>query len=149
MKSQWNTKAIRIHPLWIVNVCTEFHGSQTRLFQSSPNSKLNKQVIVSLVAKKGISLTVIFKRKLAEVFTWFIILGGAEEERSLGALQTHLSPVCDGLQLHGVAAVLLQPLQIHPTLCLRQHKTLVCQHFFDTILSLFQSPVIVLLIISS
>lgn len=33
-------------------------------------------------------------------------------EGGLGALQAHLPPICDGLQLHSVAAVLLQSLQI-------------------------------------
>lgn len=44
-------------------------------------------------------------------------------EVGLGALQAHLPPVRDGLQLHGVAAVLLQPLQIQEGLRLRRHKT--------------------------
>lgn len=43
-------------------------------------------------------------------------------EGGLGALQAHLPPVRDGLQLHGVAAVLLQPLQIQEGLRLRRHK---------------------------
>ena len=65
-------------------------------------------------------------RRVAPVFTWLIILAGAEVERSLGALQPHLSPVRDSLQLHSVAVVLLKSLQIHPALSLRQHKTLGC-----------------------
>lgn len=58
------------------------------------------------------------------VFTWLITLGGTEVERGLGALQAHLSPVGDSLQLHSVAAVLLQSLEIHPALSLQQqvHK---------------------------
>lgn len=56
----------------------------------------------------------------AWVFTWFIILRGTEVEWGLGALQTHLSPVCDSLQLHSVTVVLLQSLQIHPALSLQQ-----------------------------
>lgn len=63
---------------------------------------------------------------LALMFTWVIILGGAEVKRSLGALQSHLAPVCDSLQLHSVTVVLLQSLQIHPTLSLQQQKTLAC-----------------------
>lgn len=55
---------------------------------------------------------------------------------SLGALQTHLSPVCDGLQLHGVTAVLLQSLQFHPALSLQQWKTLACWLRYVTTLSL-------------
>lgn len=42
-------------------------------------------------------------------------------EGGLGALQAHLPPVRDGLQLHGVAAVLLQPLQVQEGLRLRRH----------------------------
>lgn len=57
------------------------------------------------------------------VFTWFVILRCAELQRSLGALQSHLSPVCDSLQLHGVTAVVLKPLQICPALSLwRQQR---------------------------
>lgn len=84
-----------------------------------------------------ISLT---KGRIAAVFTW-LILGSAEAERSLGALQTHLTPVCDSLQLHSVTAVLLQPLQIYPTLSLWQEKTLKCWHYFVTTLSLVPFPV--------
>lgn len=56
MKSQLNTKAIRIHPLWTMNVCTKVLGSQTsrlvvEIFQSSPNSGQNDQTMPSLVAK--------------------------------------------------------------------------------------------------
>lgn len=58
----------------------------------------------------------------ASVFTWFIILRCAEVERGLGALQAHLSPVCDSLQFHSVTAVLLQSLQIHPALSLQPEK---------------------------
>lgn len=69
-------------------------------------------------------------------------------ERGLGALQAHLSPVGDSLQLHSVAAILLQSLQIHPALSLQQQedkkKTLKLWHFYVTTVSLaFQSPVTV------
>lgn len=88
-------------------------------------------------------------RKFAPMFTWLIILGGAEVERSLGALQTHLSPVRDGLQLHSVTAVLLQSLQIHPALSLWQQNT--CMLAFCMLprstWDLFQSPVIVPVIV--
>ena len=64
-------------------------------------------------------------RKSAPVFTWLVMPAGAEVEGGLGALQSHLSPVRDSLQLHSVAAVLLKPLQIHPALRLRRQETLV------------------------
>lgn len=85
-----------------------------------------------------ISLT---KGRIAAVFTW-LILGSAEAERSLGALETHLTPVCDSLQLHSVTAVLLQPLQIYPTLSLWQEKKILKYwHYLVTTLSLVPFPV--------
>lgn len=55
---------------------------------------------------------------------------GAEVERSLGALQSHLSPIRDSLQLHSVTVVLLKSLQIHPSLSLQRQKTLACWHLY-------------------
>lgn len=81
-------------------------------------------------------------RKSAPVSTWLVMLVGAEVEGGLDALQSHLSPVCDSLQLHSVAAVLLKPLQIHPALRLRKTQN-TCWHFYVTTQSLeapFKAP---------
>lgn len=84
----------------VTYVCSEFHRP-TDILSVIPEATLLARVKNRII-----------------MFTWVIILTGAEVKGGLGALQTHLPPVCDSLQLHSVTAVLFQSLQIYPVLSL-------------------------------